>query len=132
MKDTGKEFREQIMGAVQNRGKGDVADAIGMPDEKDYEILLKIISKYEQKNPGEIVAVVSQARAEFKAGVYGKRLEWDGGAIVGKNLNIHYRMELPVGLGNAIEKIFPSMFRSKKHLRWLCEKFPQLTIAGKV
>lgn len=130
MKDSSKEFREEVLNSVQNRGKGDVADAIGMPDEKDYETLLRIIQRYERTHPGELSFVVKTARDEFKAGIYGKRLTWDGGAIISKEMNVHYRFELPVGLGRVIEEVFPSMFRSKKHLHWFIKNFPALTITG--
>lgn len=128
-KDETKKFREDLLGAVHNR-KGDIADAIGMPDEKDYEVLLRIIQRYEKTHPGVLRHTVETARAEFKQGVYGKRLLWEGEAVVSKKGNFTYDFELPEDLYHAIEQVFPSMFKSKKHFRWFKKNFVKLTIAG--
>lgn len=127
-KDNSK-FREEILGAVQNR-KGDVADAIGMPDEQDLEVLTRIIQRYDKTHPGILNYTVNTARSEFKAGIYGDRLIRDGEAVVARGVNATYVLELPVELGKAIEEVFPSMFRSKKHLQWFRNNFPGLTISG--
>lgn len=129
-KDETKNFREDLLSAVDNR-KGDIADAIGMPDQKDYEVLSRIIQQYNRTHPGVLAHTVKTARDEFEQGIYSKRLTWEGDAVVGKQMNVTYAFELPVDLGRAIEEVFPSMFRSKKHLRWFRKNFPALTISGK-
>ena len=90
-KDNSRQFREDLLSAVHNR-KGDVADAIGMPDEYDLEVLTRIIKRYDQTHPGIINWTVSTAREEFNNGIYGKRLAWEGEAIVGKELNVKYAL----------------------------------------
>lgn len=112
-------------------GKGDIADAVGMPDQQDYETLTKIIAAYERKHPGDLAWHVSAARSAFQEGTYGRTLMWKGQAEVNKDSHMRLALDIPEELGVAIEKIFPSMFRSKKHLRWFCQKFPGLTISGK-
>jgi hypothetical protein len=132
MADDTKKFREDILDAVHNRKGGDIADAIGMPDEKDLQVLTRIINRYEKTHPGVLAHTVNTARKEFKAGIYGKRLaEHNGGeAIVAEGTNTVYALELPEDLGRAIEEVFPSLFRSKKHLHWFRQNFPGLTISG--
>lgn len=124
-----RKFREELLSAVDNR-KGDIADAIGMPDEKDYEVLLRIIQRYERTHPGVLAHTVNTAREEFRAGRYGKRLVFDNKALVSKQGNITYDFELPEDLYRAIEQVFPSMFKSKKHFQWFKKNFHRLTIAG--
>lgn len=130
-KDNTKKFREELLGAVDNRNKGDIADVIGMPDEKDLETLTRIIRHYEKTHPGVLAHTVKTARDEFRAGTYGNRLAFEGDAVVSKQMNAVYAFELPADLGHAIEQVFPSMFKSTKHLRWFRKNFPQLTISGK-
>ena len=125
-----KRFQEDIVSAVENR-KGDIADAIGMPDEEDLKVLTRIIKHYDKTHPGVLAHTVNTARQEFASGTYGNRLHWDKEAVVSKKTNNVYAMELPVDLGQAIEAVFPSMFRSKKHFRWFRDNFPGLTISGK-
>ena len=125
------EFQKELLDTVANRGKGDIADAIGMPDQQDYETLKSIIQKYEKAHPGEIAFYVNLGRSQFEAGRYGRNLRWKGEAEVNKDSRARLVLELPPNLGAAIETVFPSMFRSKKHLRWFTEKFPFLTISGK-
>jgi hypothetical protein len=125
------DFRSELLGELSSHRKGDVADAIGMPDQQDYETLLGIIAAYERKNPGYLAWHVSAARAAFIEGTYGKNIAWKGQAEVNKDSRMRLALDIPEGLGQAIEKVFPSMFRSKKHLRWFCQKFPGLTISGK-
>lgn len=131
MKDPNSKFRGELLDSVAKR-KGDIADAIGMPDQKDYETLLRIIQRYNQTHSGVLQHTINEARREFQAGVYGKRLLWDNNAITSKESNMIYAFELPVELYQAIEQVFPSMFKSKKHLTWFKKNFVKLTIAGKV
>lgn len=124
-------FEDQLKSAVSNRGKGDVADAIGMPDEHDYQVLLSIIKSYEAKHPGYIQWHIATIRKFFDEGKYGGNIRFRGEAEVNKGSRMRHAVDLPMELGMAIEKVFPSMFRSKKHLRWFTKKFPGLTVSGK-
>lgn len=124
------DFRKDLIEAVDNRGKGDVADAIGMPDEQDYEVLMKIINKFERNHPGLIQATLKAGRRDFETGIYRKNVTWKGKALVNSGSNTTYVFELPADLVHAIEKVFPSMFRSKKHFRWFKKRFSRLTITG--
>lgn len=122
------EIQKQILDQVSNRGKGDIADAIGMPDEKDYEVLLKIIQKFEARHSGLIKATLEAGRRDYEAGEHGKNKLWTGHATVSKDSNMVYVFELPGDLYHAIEAVFPSMFRSKKHFAWFKKNFYKLTI----
>lgn len=122
-------FHSDFTKAVNN-SKGDVADAVGMPDEKDYETLLKIINNFERKNPGLIAAVLKAGRKDYETGKFRKNKTFTGRATVNKQSNMTYDFELPIGLYQAIEAVFPSMFKSRKHYRWFKKQFPKLLIAG--
>lgn len=123
------DFTSDFMGAINNR-KGDVADAIGMPDEKDYEVLMKIFNKFERKNPGLIQATLAAGRKDFELGIHRKNKTWTNEATVNRASNMVYHFELPLGLYQAIEQVFPSMFRSKKHFAWFKKNFYKLTIGA--
>lgn len=130
-KDNSKQFREDLLHTVNTRGGQDVADAIGMPDDKDYETLVRIIQRYEKKFPGRLRHTITEARNEFKAGTYGSSLmSSEGQAVISRDSNMTYDFELPEDLYRAIEQVFPSMFVSKKHFRWFKKHFRQLTISA--
>lgn len=120
---------QHIQALVDNR-KGDIADAIGMPDEQDYEVLADIIRKYERRNPGLIQATLKAGRHDYEQGIHSSSKLWKGDTIVNEDSNMRYVFELPEGLVQAIEAVFPSMFRSKKHFGWFKKQFPKLTIKG--
>jgi hypothetical protein len=124
-----QQFEKDLVGAVINR-KGDVADAVGMPDEKDYEMLLGIFKRYERQYPGHIQFILKQGRREFEEGKYAKNLVWKGKAEVNQFNNMTYVFELPPILFKRIEDVFPSIFRSKKHLGWFKRNFVKLTIGA--
>lgn len=124
------DFRSDLLGAVGNKGKGDLADAVGMPDEQDYEVLLKIFQKFEARNPGLIKASLEAGRRDYEAGVHRRKQTFTGKATVNKDSNMVYVFELPAGLYHAIEAVFPTMFKSKKHLGWLKKNFYKLTIGN--
>lgn len=124
-----KKRNKQILSEVSNR-KGDVADAIGMPDEQDYQVLSRIIKHFEKNNPGLIRFTLEQGRKDYESGAYSKNKLWKGDAVTNQQANMVYSFELPAGLYSAIEKVFPSMFKSKKHLRWFKRQFYKLTIAN--
>jgi len=125
------DFKSELLGEVGNRGKSDVADAVGMPDDQDYETLVSILKQYEKRRPGFLAQHIAMARREFASGTYGSKLLFKGEAEVNKASHMRLALDIPEDLGMAIEKVFPSMFKSKKHLRWLCKNFPGLTISGK-
>jgi hypothetical protein len=122
------EFQKDILDAMSNRGKGDIADAIGMPDEKDYEVLLSIIQQFEAKNPGLIKATLEAGRQDYYNGAHRKNKTWTGKTTVSRDSNMTYVFELPANLYFAIEAVFPSMFKSKKHFAWFKKNFYKLTI----
>jgi len=124
-------WRKQLTDAVANR-KGDVADAIGMPDEQDYEVLLRIIQQYDKKHPGYLLAARDAARRDYQSGAHRRKQVFDSGnrALISKDTNMTYALELPAELVTSIERVFPSMFRSKKHFAWFKKNFSALTIAG--
>lgn len=125
------DFQDELLGAVAKRGKGDIADAIGMPDQQDYEVLVRILKQYERRRPGFLAAHIAAVRREFESGKYGSNFRRTGHSEVNKDSGMRFAIDIPADLGQAIEKVFPSMFRSKKHLRWFTRKFPELTVSGK-
>lgn len=125
------DFQDELLTEVGSKGKGDIADAIGMPDQQDYEVLVQIIEKYRRTHPGMLEQHIAQVRSEFNSGRYGGILRTKGHAEVNKESHARFAIDIPADLGHAIERVFPSMFRSKKHLRWFTRKFPGLTVSGK-
>lgn len=123
------DFANSLKAEVDSR-KGDIADAIGMPDEDDYNMLYKIIQKFERAHPGLIQATLKAGRQDYENGIHRASKVWNGDTIVNKDSNMVYSFELPSGLVTAIEAVFPSMFRSKKHFRWFKKNFVKLTIKG--
>lgn len=125
------DFIQDITGAVNNRKRGeDIADAIGMPDQQDYEVLLSLFQKFEKLHPGLIHATAENGRKEYHEGIHARKRVFDsaGRAVINKENNMVYAFELPGDLYTAIEKIFPSMFRSRKHFAWFKRNFSKLLI----
>jgi hypothetical protein len=127
------EYKDDLLNSVRTSGKADVADAIGMPDEKDLETLSRIIKRFERTHPGWIAYHLQTGRRDYELGIHHRKQTWDasGRALISKDSNMAYVFELPGELHSAIEKVFPSMFRSKKHLAWFKRNFIKLTVAGK-
>lgn len=125
------DFQKQFLDATSEEGR-DIADAVGMPDNVDYEVLLKIIQKFERRHPGLINYCIQMGRRDYELGVHKKKQIFDksGKAVISKDSNMHYVFELPGDLVSAIEKVFPTMFRSPKHFRWFKKNFSKLTITG--
>lgn len=124
-----EDFQKDLLGSVQKE-KGDIADAIGMPDEQDLQVLTRIVKRFEATHPGLIKASLQAGRRDYELGVKRKNKTWTGKSTVSRESNMVYAMELPAGLQMAIEKIFPTMFRSKRHFAWFKKKFAELTIDG--
>lgn len=125
------QFEKEFKDALAKRGRGDdIADVVGMPDEKDYEVLMGIVRKYELKHPGYIDYAVQQGRHDYGLGVHSKKKMFDrqGRAVISKDSNMVYAFELPADLVAAIEKVFPSMFRSKRHFAWFRKNFQKLMV----
>lgn len=124
------DFKSDFMDAVHNRGRDDMADVVGMPDEKDYERIYRIIQKFEKQNPGLLRASLEAGRRDYQLGIHKKKQIFDknGRAVVSKDSNMVYVFEIPAALYMAIEKEYPTMFRSKKHFAWFKRNFQKLTI----
>lgn len=125
-----KNTEKQLQKAIDNRGKGDIADAIGMPDEKDYQELLKIFQRFEKRYPGLIRYGQREGRRDFDTGIHRRNLTFKGKALVNKESEMEYVFELPALLKQEIETTFPSLFRSRKHFNWFKRNFHKLTISG--
>lgn len=133
------DFNEDLLNAVDKR-HGDVADVVGMPDDKDYTRLLKIINKFrderffdpetEESVTGEqlIKHSLEQGRRDYETGTYRKYKMYAGKNLVNKDSNTVYVAELPEELFMRIEKTFPTMFKSKKHLSWFKKNFSKLML----
>lgn len=124
-----EDFQKDLLSSVQTE-KGDIADAIGMPDEQDLQVLTRIVKRFEATHPGLIKASLQAGRRDYELGVHRGKKTWTGKATISNKSNMVYAMELPAGLQMAIEKIFPTMFRSKRHFAWFKKHFQQLTIDG--
>lgn len=114
------------------REEADIADAIGMPTEEDYNILASIFSAYERRRPGEIRRHLNQGRRDYEAGIHHMKKVFSstGEAVVSTDTNLVYEFELPADLVMVIERAFPTMFRSRKHFNWFKKNFKKLTISG--
>lgn len=95
----------------------DIGDAVGMPDDADRDYIRKLIDDFERAHPGEIKLHRDGASEHLK------QLRTD---VVGKKSGRRYAMELPEPLGLAMERYIPTLFRSKKHFRWLRKNFKEL------
>lgn len=124
-----EDFQKDLLNQVKIQ-KGDIADAIGMPDEQDLLVLTRIVKRFEATHPGLIKASLQSGRRDYELGIKRKNKTWTGKSTVSRESNMVYAMELPAGLQMAIEKIFPTMFRSKRHFAWFKKHFQQLTIDG--
>lgn len=129
--DNNLDFQNKFLKTVVDEGR-DIADAVGMPDQTDYETLLKIIQKFERRHPGLINYCIQMGRRDYELGAHKKKQIFDrsGRAVISKDSNMAYVFELPGDLVSAIEKVFPTMFRSKKHFQWFKKNFNKLTITG--
>jgi hypothetical protein len=116
LKDVSKAANEA--GNVKNLG-----DAIGLPTAGDKEIIRKVLVQYDKANPGMIKFHRDAARARIAES--GKDNKF---GLINKESNRRYMMELPVEIGQFLEKSYPLMFTNKKHFAWFCKNFPELLI----
>jgi hypothetical protein len=123
MKDQ-SDFVKDVSKAADKAGNvKTLGSAIGLPDNGDKEIIRKFLVQYEKAHPGEIKFHRDAARARIVES--GKSTEF---AIVDKDSNRRYMFELPVGVGQFLEKSYPLMFRDKQHFAWFCKNFQELMI----
>lgn len=98
-----------------------LGDAVGMPDATDKENIQNIILRYERKHPGEIKFHRDAARDRIVNA-------FNPNAVLDKNSNRRYMLELPPKLHANIEAYIPTIFRDKKHFDWFKKNFKELLI----
>lgn len=126
MKDN-TDFLKDVSKASEKAGNiKTLGGAIGMPDKEDKEIIRKFLVQYEKAHPGEIQFHRDAAREHISA--TGKDNKF---GLIEKDAGRRYMFELPVGVGQFLEKSYPLMFRSKDHFSWFCRNFPELLIPEK-
>lgn len=106
---------------VDSMSRKDLADVVGMPDEKDRENIVAIIKKYDKHFKGEIEAVYRDAKKNATDHRYVSKFESKEGR---KRLSI----SLPTALMREIEEAYPAMFTSPKHFAWFERNFRGLVI----
>lgn len=97
----------------------DIGDAVGMPDATDKANVRKIIDDYDKRHEGAIAAT---RRAHRK---YVKTLD---DAVVDKKSGRRYSMEIPEELHEKLEAYIPTLFRSRRHFKWLRKNFKELFV----
>lgn len=122
-------FQKDLLSSVRKE-TGDIANAVGMPDDHDLQVLTRIVKRFEKTHPGLIKASLQAGRRDYELGVHRGKKTWTGKSTISKDSNMVYAMELPAALQMAIEKVFPTMFRSKLHFAWFKKNFKRLTIDG--
>ena len=100
-----------------------LGDAVGLPDAEDKAIIQKYLLSYEREHPGEIQFHRDAARARLVEA--GKDIKF---AVMDKNSRRRYMLELPVEIGQWLERVYPLMFTEKTHTQWLYKNFPELLI----
>lgn len=105
-----------------------------MPDDEDYQYILRLIESYDRKHPGEIAAMREDAKERSVA----SNNDWGlvkarGLGKTGSDLSGHrFMLSLPAELHKKIEAYIPTMFSDKKHFGWFKQKFPGLFIPRKM
>lgn len=110
------------------------SDAVGMPDEQDKEFLRKLILKFDKKYPGFIKTARDEARKELEASSTAMDNKLEYGVVEAAGMSSARRslvFELPEELMANIEKVFPSMFRDRKHFAWFATNFKELLVPDK-
>lgn len=106
---------------IDKRDYKTIGDAVGMPDHIDRANVKNIIDGFEKENPG----VIAFHRGNAKRQSAGFRNEF---GEVDKNSRRRYVMEIPPPLYLQLEAYMPTIFREKKHFRWLVKNFKELVI----
>ncbi|TAK94388.1 hypothetical protein EPO05_06440, partial [Patescibacteria group bacterium] len=117
MSDFQDQFKKE---AGKHKSAKSMGEVVGLPDDVDKERIRKYLLKYEKDHPGEIQAVLTQARAEFAA-VGGDRQKY---GVTNQQARGRTLFELPTEIGQFLEQAYPLMFRSKEHTAWFCKAFP--------
>lgn len=103
----------------------DLGDAVGMPDNEDFEWISARIRDFEERYPGELKRIQAETirqRQENKNNDFN---------IVSKESARRQVMSLPYELYIPFKKAYPTIFgkhRSKKHVAWFLRKFPVFKI----
>lgn len=106
-----------------------LGDAIGMPDEQDKTFIRNLILRYEEKNPGQILAYRDAGKEELaKNGLWNGRQEF---GVTGKQASMRMIFNLPSELHASIERYYPTMFREKTHFHWFIKNFKGLMLPEK-
>lgn len=129
MKDNSHFTENFIKEAAKHGGVKSMADVVGMPDQQDEEFLRRLVARYEEKTKGLLGFTVRQARREFESGRYGRAS--NVGAVVNKQSNLRYQLELPESFVQIVEHFYPTLFTDKKHFAWFKSKLPGLMIRSK-
>lgn len=104
-----------------------VADIVGLPDEKDKENIIIIIKNFEKENPGALKHSIEEAREQLRS--QGEDVAKFG--VVNKGAQGRWMFELPEGLINKIIEAYPLMFRDKKHFDWFKRNFEIIMLPRK-
>lgn len=119
---------EDMFKVVNEKGttKGLMSDVIGMPDAKDEEFIRKLIAIHEQMTGGLLGYTIRESRREWDLSKYASVHNDD--ATVNKASSMTYDMELPNSFVILVERYYPTMFRDRRHFRWLKRKLPGLMV----
>lgn len=125
--------KDFIAEAKKNGGFKSIGAAVGMPDNEDWDNIIKIIKVYRAESVKrfgfDILAdCINSARKE--AAQYGGKYEnkAKGFNLVNKDSNMRYHFELPETFVHVIERAYPTMFTSREHYAWFCKHFKELMI----
>lgn len=120
-------FSKEFLKAKQDTPLGKLGDVVPLPDDEDKERLIKILVRFERRNPGFLIHFRNEARMELQK----KRDEIRAtGQIPKKNRAGNVRFELPYTLHKQISDAYPLMFTNKKHLHWFMKNFPELVVTA--
>lgn len=131
--DFARDFRNAAKAAGHVKTLG---DAIELPDQEDWNNIVRIINRYRKESIkiyGEdvLIKIISDAKKEHA--LAGNRYERYSSEyqLVNKDSNLRHIFELPPALVRMIESVYPVMFSSKKHFAWFARNFKELRIADK-
>ncbi len=108
----------------------DIADVLDAPTVQDRDRIKRIILDYEKKNPGQIMYTVMQAKQDQRDNST-VSLDMTKHGLVNKQAGRRHLLELPEPLVTRIQRSYPTMFSSRKHLAWFIKQFPQLLLPEK-
>lgn len=127
MSDRLSDLRKEALKAGGNKS---MADAVGMPDEKDKAFLRRLIRRYDRNHPGLLAYTIQQARQDqFENSTTFKNISKYG--LVDQVSSRRHIFEFPESLIATIEQYYPTIFRDKKHFGWFVHNFPELMLPEK-